>query len=82
MNTENLLDNKDVICNCSWCGRDQDTRFGVCFDCAEAQCIIATGKDMYERGVGGDKFPIIEVDKRIKMLIEKGWTPPKDRWDK
>ena len=78
------LNNKDVyvsqlaMSNCKWCGRDQDLRMGVCFDCAEAQTIMVSGKDMYEKGEGGIEFPVKECTERIRMLIKKGWIPPKD----
>lgn len=39
-----------TICKC--CERDvsgNDTRFGICWDCAEAESIIADGTDMYDR---------------------------------
>lgn len=82
--SESPLNNPDVyvsqvaMSNCSWCGRDQDLRFGVCFDCAEAQTIMVSGKDMYEKNVGGIELPVSEVSERIKMLIKKGWKPPVD----
>lgn len=63
--------------NCSWCGRDKDIRMGVCFDCAEAQSIMVSGKDMYEKGKGGIELPCKEVTERLRMLIKKGWMPPK-----
>jgi len=39
---------------CKICGKDRganNTRMGVCFDCAEAESIILNGTDMYENKV-------------------------------
>lgn len=52
---------------CKVCGRPDETRMGVCWKCAEAESIIAEGKDMYDKG---NAKTAIE---KLKMLIEKGW---------
>ena len=36
---------------CKCCNREQDLRFGVCFDCAEAESIIEEGVDRYDREI-------------------------------
>ena len=34
--------------NCKCCGRNLDSRLGICFDCANAESIIIDGVDMYD----------------------------------
>ena len=36
---------------CICCKREQDLRFGFCFDCAEAESIIVDGVDMYDNEI-------------------------------
>lgn len=36
---------------CKCCERDLDTRFGVCFDCADAESVIVEGKDMWDKEI-------------------------------
>ena len=37
---------------CEICKRSgKDTRFGVCFDCATAESIVANGEDMWDNPV-------------------------------
>lgn len=36
---------------CKCCNREKDLRFGVCFDCADAESIIVEGVDMYDKEV-------------------------------
>ena len=60
---------------CKFCGKESDLRMGGCFDCAEAEAIIAEGLDMYDKGIGGEenvkaKYP----GQKLKMLIDKGWV--------
>ncbi len=38
---------------CACCEKSNDTRMGVCFDCAECESLIAEGLDMR------DKSPVI-----------------------
>lgn len=65
---------RERISNCKMCNKEEDLRFGWCFDCAEAQTILGTGKDMYEKGDGGTELPTKEVNARLKMLVDKGWV--------
>lgn len=58
---------------CSICNKDRELRMGYCWFCAEAQSIIADGKDMREQGNGGKCIPANQADERLKMLIAKGW---------
>jgi len=36
---------------CKCCDREQELRFGVCFDCADAESIITEGVDMWDNPV-------------------------------
>lgn len=36
---------------CKCCNREQDLRFGVCFDCAEAESVVVDGVDMYDKEI-------------------------------
>jgi len=62
-----------TIGKCQSCEREDDIRVGHCFDCVEAESIITEGKDM--RDNGNVKTSL----EKLKMLIEKGWTPPKQK---
>jgi len=66
---------QENIGGCKMCGKQEDLRMGWCFDCAEAQNILAVGKGMMEDDdENAVTFPIKEVNERLKMLIEKGWS--------
>ena len=39
------------MAECRCCKRDQQLRFGFCFDCAEAESIIEEGVDMYDNEI-------------------------------
>ena len=36
---------------CICCGRSQELRYGVCFDCADAESIIVEGVDMWDKEI-------------------------------
>lgn len=58
---------------CIICNKDsEDTRLGVCWECAEAESIIGEGKDMYDKGNAKTAMD------KLKMLISKGWTNQND----
>lgn len=60
-----------MICKC--CDRDQELRFGYCWDCATAQSIILEGTDMYEKGLDGKEGVPAETSfDKIKLLRQKG----------
>ena len=69
--THASLKNPDSRCVC--CGVKNDLRFDFCFGCADAQAIIGTGKDMYDRGDGGIELSRKEATQRLKLLIKNGW---------
>lgn len=64
---------KENINICEMCGKSEDLRMGFCFDCAEAQSILVDGCDMYEDDENTVKFPVKEVNERLKKIINKGW---------
>jgi hypothetical protein len=37
--------------NCNCCGRNLELRFGVCFDCADAESVIVEGVDMWDKEI-------------------------------
>jgi hypothetical protein len=37
--------------NCKCCNREKDLRFGVCFDCADAESIVVEGVDMWDNEI-------------------------------
>jgi hypothetical protein len=37
--------------NCKCCGRNLELRFGVCFDCADAESVIVEGVDMWDKEI-------------------------------
>jgi hypothetical protein len=37
--------------NCKCCGRNLELRFGVCFDCADAESVIVEGVDMCDKEI-------------------------------
>jgi hypothetical protein len=39
------------MAKCDCCKREQDLRFGICFDCAAAESVIMDGTDMYDKPI-------------------------------
>jgi hypothetical protein len=77
-NNKSIYVIKENVGGCKMCGRQEDLRFGWCFDCAEAQNIISCGRTMMEDDIETDiKFPIKQVNERLKMLIQNGWSQNK-----
>lgn len=37
--------------NCKCCGRSLELRFGICFDCADAESVIVEGVDMWDKEI-------------------------------
>jgi hypothetical protein len=37
--------------NCKCCGRNLELRFGVCFDCVDAESVIVEGVDMWDKEI-------------------------------
>lgn len=50
----------------------------MCFDCAEAESIIADGVDMYELGINKNIEPVQTPLEKLQFLVLKGWkfNPP------
>lgn len=59
---------------CSCCKQNKELRFGVCFDCAEAESIIDEGLDMYDKGMNGSEEAAKSPMSKLKLLIQKGWV--------
>lgn len=65
---------RERIDKCRMCESERDLRLGWCWDCAEAQNILATGKDMFEDEEEGQfEIPTKVVNERLEKLILKGW---------
>jgi hypothetical protein len=58
---------------CKSCKQDRDLRFGVCFDCANAELIIAEGLDMWNKGINNTDEPAKTAMEKLQFLIAKGW---------
>ena len=58
---------------CRICKQNRDLRMGACFDCAEAETIIAEGLDMYDKGIDGKEEPAKSAMQKVQLLIQKGW---------
>ena len=61
---------------CKCCKREENLRFGFCFDCAEAESIMADGVDMYDNEipkVDGLSTPMSKVQHILNLygLITK-----------
>jgi len=59
---------------CLCCDRKEDTRFGVCFECAEIQTIIVDGTDMYDKGLDDGDEPALKSLQKVKLLRQKGFV--------
>lgn len=57
---------------CKICKSVVDTRLGVCFDCANAESIIADGLDMWGKGKNGTDEPAKTAIEKLQMLVERG----------
>jgi hypothetical protein len=58
---------------CKICKKDRELRMGVCFDCADAESIIAEGVDMWDKGIDGKEEPAKTAMDKLQFLISKGW---------
>jgi len=84
MNNESIYYFGEQWGQCQFCGKITDIRESFCFHCANAQSIIGTGVDMYDKNDeekyrpdgDGPKIPVKYANKRLKLLIEKGWKSP------
>jgi hypothetical protein len=57
---------------CKCCNREQDLRFGFCFDCANAESIITEGVDMWDEEVTKEEGMSIILSKLKKILTIYG----------
>jgi hypothetical protein len=58
---------------CKICNKQNDLRFGVCFQCAEAESIIGDGLDMMDNGPDENDEPAKTPLEKLKFLVNKGW---------
>lgn len=57
---------------CKICGSEKEVRIEVCFDCADAESIIAEGLDMFDKGINGKNEPAKTSMEKVQLLIQKG----------
>jgi hypothetical protein len=60
---------------CKCCGRTQDLRLGVCFDCADAESVIAEGTDMYDNEVHKQEGMSTALS-RLQYILKKFGVAP------
>lgn len=58
---------------CKICKQNKELRMGVCFDCADAETIIAEGLDMWDKGIDGKEEPAKTALEKVQLLLQKGW---------
>ncbi len=58
--------------NCKCCNREKDLRFGICFDCANAESIIAEGVDMGDNEIPKKEDLSIQLSKLQYILEQYG----------
>ena len=68
-----LQADKFTIMECKVCKKNKELRMEVCFDCADAESIIAEGLDMWDKGKNGKEEPAKTAMDKLQLLIEKGW---------
>lgn len=60
---------------CTICGQESganDLRMGVCWWCAETECIIEDGLDMNDLGLGGKPKAALSTLDKVRLLSQKG----------
>ena len=65
------------LMECKICKNKKELRLGICFDCADAESIIAEGLDMYDKGKNGTDEPAVLAIDKLSLLIQKGWSKTK-----
>ena len=56
--------------NCKCCGRNKELRLGFCFDCVEAESIISTKLDMYDKPIKKEK-DLSQSMSELKFILHK-----------
>lgn len=60
--------------SCSVCTLNKQLRYGVCYDCCEAESIIDDGLDMEDKPfIDKNTIPMSTMLLKLKYLISKGW---------
>jgi len=65
---------RERLGTCKFCEREDDLRYGACFECVDAQAIIGIGEDMYGEGEKGVEIPAKEASSRLRQLLKSGWV--------
>jgi hypothetical protein len=55
---------------CKCCEREQELRFGFCFDCADAESVIVDGVDMWDKEVPKQEGMSLSMSK-VKYILKK-----------
>ena len=63
---------------CKICDREEETRMGGCWECVEAEAIIAAGHGFDDKPIERIKG-YSESMAKVKALLNKGWTPPSSK---
>ena len=58
--------------SCKICDRNLELRFGVCWDCATMESIIADGVDMYDKGPDGSNTPARTAMEKLQYMHKVG----------
>lgn len=56
--------------NCKCCGRNKELRLGFCFDCVEAESIISTKLDMYDKPIKKEE-DLSQSMSELKFILHK-----------
>ena len=70
-----LLGKEECFMKCSICKTEvgiNGIRLGVCWNCAEAESIIAEGLDMHDQSLHGNK-PAKTPMEKVQLLLARGW---------
>jgi hypothetical protein len=58
------------MAQCKCCEREKELRFGFCFDCANAESVIAEGVDMYDNEITKEEGMSMSISK-LKYILKK-----------
>jgi hypothetical protein len=58
------------MAQCKCCEREKELRFGFCFDCADAESVIAEGVDMYDNEITKEEGMSMSISK-LKYILKK-----------
>jgi hypothetical protein len=58
------------MAQCKCCEREKELRFGFCFDCADAESVVADGVDMYDNEIIKENDMSTSMSK-VKWILKK-----------